>query len=398
LAQLDERTAALGATFYSATNAHQAEASFTRFVDAPPLDWSTAYNGLSVGTNIIGGILTSNTYSRIPAGPYLNAVYLGRNAVSCDYWSELVAVDSVTHATNVLGAASIVSVTETAVSRYYSQTVLTNDYTPANASFIGVIRYARHATGSLNLTTYGGVTYPTFLFTPSLNVSMGITRVIVGAETSTVFNGTATVPLTVAGIGAAGGVTNGGPTVNGQAVSNGAAIAITLASIGGITNTTAGISGAGGMTNGQKAADSDKLGGLNAANYYQSQQAAEKVGTNDVRYLASLTNQYSVVPTIVAATCPTQWISYASGGWQSIIGPTGSLVLAFSNDWPAGDSSILNLSLWNTNATGADPATVSTSVWASCSLSATATNLIVFARGLGMPYFVPAASTNWHNP
>lgn len=57
-----------------------------------------------------------------------------------------------------------------------------------------------------------------------------------------------------------------------------------------VSNTPAGISGAGGMTNGQTAADSLKLGGLNAANYYQSQQANEKVNTNDLRVVLALTN------------------------------------------------------------------------------------------------------------
>jgi hypothetical protein len=147
----------------------------------------------------------------------------------------------------------------------------------------------------------------------------------------------------------------------------------TLASLGGITNTAAGIAGAGGVTNG----------------------GATVNGVVISNGAAILT--YSVAPTVLTATYPTQWISVAHGGWQ-YLAPTGATTLAFSNDWPTPNSSLINLALFSAAAVAVDSATVSTSMWALCTLSTTATNELTFKRGFGWPRWVPVASSNWLNP
>jgi hypothetical protein len=176
--------------------------------------------------------------------------------------------------------------------------------------------------------------------------------------------------LTAAGIAAAGGLTN--PASDFATAAQGVTATNVSALLISHTNAQGAAAHLGLMTNGQTAANSLMLGGLSAANYYQSQQANEKVNTNDTRYLAAVTNNQTGV---------TLGGSFTATGGNVVTG--GQVIASATNanfaTW-AGSATNANLSTWAMSSTNARTAMNATNAqlatWAG---SATNANLATWA-------------------
>ena len=173
-----------GQTYYGCTNIHPVFTNFLQFRPDPPSGWSQAYalGTAPTITNAVGCRLTTNTFTRIPKGRYSHTVFMSKNNTQpINYYSKLVAIDSISGVTNFLNAIYTYAAIDSAaniIQPYFSYSDVLADYVPTNSFYLGILRYAIREGTAVTLTIYGGDGHATSLTTPNLNVIAGVTSVI----------------------------------------------------------------------------------------------------------------------------------------------------------------------------------------------------------------------------
>jgi hypothetical protein len=220
---VDEMLALLsGFTFYGATNAAPAPYTpYLQFSTAAVEAWTNSYTLTNGVEQLVGSRLWTGAITRLQSGTYVHHVNANYSVVNptagtVAYRSDLVLFDGVT--TVVVGAGGSAQV-GTAVEELGSSVALTSNITCTSSQRVGVLRYATFTrtagSGTAALNIYGGTghgatpaTRNTRLEGPSLTTSSSESDPIFEAARSTF-------------------VTNGGATINGAPLTNGAAITIT---------------------------------------------------------------------------------------------------------------------------------------------------------------------------
>jgi hypothetical protein len=336
-------------TVYGATNQHATlGAGYASFLSTLPANlWTNSYTlGTSyalVGNRFMTNALASGTI--LPAGAVFHH-HVNANVSALNggvYYSRLVLVKSDLSATQEVDSGSVVT-PAIAITEMDSVCVVTAQVTVASGTwFLGVERYAKRDVGAaVTLNIYGGDGNPTRLEFPSSLVGGGS---LVAADS-----------YKLGGIVAASYVTNNGATVNGQAVSNGAVIAISSLTPGAPSNTLA-------------AAVTNLAGG-----YFDAYKTVYYVSTYS---LGTITVSRAWGDSVAIGLTNNATITFSAAEW-----PSNSMGCVAVSLHPNGFSTTFAPSMISTNsATNTIPGSaglvIQTNAW----------NLLTFAKGWGWTVF-----------
>jgi len=164
-------------TFFGTTNPHAQLVGALQFSESVvPSSWVQYFtnSGAAGSTQFVGSRATTNTYTVIPKGKYVHELYMkmGSAAHSAGYFTRIYAVTTNGVTSNLLGSASLDTVSGDTIHPYQSFTQVSSNWVFDAGRYLVADRFqVKVGAPATVLQIHGGTGTPTHLDTPILELA-----------------------------------------------------------------------------------------------------------------------------------------------------------------------------------------------------------------------------------